>query len=352
MIAFGIIMVLSASSPYAASTYGDSLYFFERDVAFGLLGIVVMVFVSFIPFRWYEKHAHIFFFLACVLGVLVLIPGIGRLLNNARRWIGVGTFSIMPSDFLKMGSIFLLAKVLSHGGTQKNRTLKIFLVAMAIIAVPAVLIFLQPDFSTLLVTVGALLLVFFVGGMNLTHTIGVGALGVAGLAFAFFGPGSGMRRERVLAFLDPLANKQDSGWQLVQSLYAVSSGGLFGVGLGQGRQKFDYLAAEPHNDFIFAVISEELGFVGAMFVIAMYLYFIYRGVRIAQHAQSDFAKLVAYGLTFVIALQAMVNIGVSIGLVPPTGITLPFISYGGSSLVASCMMIGILLNISRPRADS
>lgn len=344
-------MVLSASTPYATSAYGDSLYFFERNVIFAVIGLIAMLVVSFIPNRLYEKYAWQLFFIAVVMGVMVLIPGIGRKLNNARRWIFIGSFSFMPSDVLKIGSVIVMARLLAKNGLEKNRRFPMFVTMMIIIAIPIGLIFLQPDFSTMSVTAMGLMMLYLVGGMNLKHILLLIVLAVLGVAVAFTGSGSGLRVERILAFLDPIGHKQDHAWQLVQSLYAVSSGGLFGVGLGQGRQKFDYLAAEPHNDFIFATIGEELGFVGSAFVVLMYAYFIYRGILIARKASSHFGRLVAFGLTFIIGLQAAVNISVSIGMVPPTGLTLPFISYGGSSLVATCMMVGILLNISRPKVE-
>lgn len=349
---FGVVMVFSASAPYALREYGDPQYFFWRDLAFTGVGLVLMLIVSRINYVHYRKWAGVLFILAYVSTWASFAPGIRAPLNNAYRWIRLFGVTYMPSDGLKLAAItFLVAKLterpLSQNGTLKTLATVLFFVALTILPV-----FIQPNFSAVIVITMSLFFVYLIGGMNLWHLLPLSLVGVAFLALAFWPREGNYRLDRLLIVLDPMRDPQGDGWQLLQSLYSVASGGLFGVGYGQSRQKFGYLADEPHNDFIFSVISEELGFVGALMVILAFMFLAYRGVKAAQKANTTFGKLLGYGLTFLISFQAMVNIGVAIGVVPTTGITLPFVSYGGSSLLVMSVIAGILLNISRDAKGS
>lgn len=349
LIVFGVLMVFSASAPYAARTQGDPAYYFKRDIVFASIGILIMLVFSKINFRMYKKFAKPIFAFSIFLCLLVYIPGIGKEINNAKRWIGFGSFTFMPSDISKIASIIFLSAYLSKRPLDENGDFKTLLVFLVVILVTVLPIYFQPNFSAVVVIAASLFFLYILGGMKLKYLLLIILMGLL-LGLIVFRPYPGnYRLERLLTVLDPLSDPMGSGWQLLQSLYAVSSGGLFGVGFGQSRQKFDYLADEPHNDFIFAVISEELGFIGAALVILAFVYLAYRILKIAQRTQSSFGRLLAYGIMLLISIQAFTNIGVAIGLIPPTGITLPFISYGGSSLVVMCSLIGILLNISRDR---
>lgn len=347
LLIFGVLMVFSASAPYAAKTRGDSQFFLKRDVVYALLGLVVMVGLSFLDFRVYKRHAWGIYFFAFLLCILVFLPKIGVSVNNARRWIGYGSYTLMPSDVMKVASVILLSYLLTRQPANRNGSFGTFCWVMILILLTILPIYKQPNFSAVVVTGMTLIVLFFINGMNLRLTVLlVILLGIGGLIAFWPYPGN-YRLERVLIILDPLKDVMNSTWQLVQSLFAVSSGGLFGVGYGQSRQKFDYLADEPHNDFIFSVISEELGFFGCLLLFAAFVYLVYRCLKVAERCEDPFARSLVLGLCFVIAFQAAVNIGVAIGLVPTTGITLPFISYGGSSLLIMCGIIGIILNISR-----
>ncbi len=353
LVVFGVVMVFSSSGPYAKVRYNNYYFFFSRQWKFALVGLVLMFITSRIDYHRYRKYSILIWIASLVLCALVFSP-LGLELNNAKRWLlfkaGERSFTIMPSDALKPAAILMLAAWLDYNEKDANSIFRGMLPTFLLIGISVVLIYKQPDFSTSLVLALSLVFMYIVSGVKLSlFLIPLPAVVVLG-SRAFLGPENAYRRERLIAFLDPLANKQDAGWQLVQSLYAVSSGALFGVGLGKSAQKFTYLS-EAHNDFIFAIISEELGFVGAVGVIILFLIFIARGVQIAYLCKDRFGMLLAVGITAVIGLQAFVNIGTALGVGPPTGIALPFISYGGNSLIFMMGMTGVLLNISRNREE-
>lgn len=344
---FGAFMVFSASAPYALKQFGDAKYYFVRDAIFSVLGIIVMFLFSHIDYRLYRRFAMPLYVVALLSCLLVWVPGLKYPINQAHRWIHLGPVTYMPSDGLKITSLILLATMLSDKRPEENGSLRKFITVLLFIGITILPIYLQPNFSAVIVISATLLFTYFVFGMSLWHFLPMLGVATVGLFYAFWPRPGNYRLERLLSVLNPKRDPSGSGWQLLQSLYAVASGGLFGVGYGKSVQKFDYLADEPHNDFIFAVISEELGFFGALLVIAAFCFLAYRGLKIAGKAKTSFGRMLASGLTFLICFQAMVNIGVSIGVIPTTGITLPFISYGGSSLVIMSLMAGILLNISR-----
>lgn len=349
LMVFGCLMVFSASGPYAIKEEGDAFYFFKRDIQYCLMGLVV-IFIGFsIDYKLYRKHARLLYLLAWVSCLLVFVPHIGLSVNNARRWLNLIVLTYMPSDGLKIASIMLLSADLARPSDGTGRSWKALVSFLLFVAITILPVYFQPNFSAVMVLAVSLTFLYFIGGMRLSQLFPLLGAGLVFLLIAFWPSDENYRLGRVLIVLDPFQDAEGAGWQLIQSLYAVASGGLFGVGFGKSAQKFDYLAAEPHNDFIYSVIAEELGFFGALLVIVLFCYLAYRGLKIAREADSRFGRFLALGLTFVISFQAMVNIGVAIGLIPTTGITLPFVSYGGSSLLVMSFMIGILLNISRQK---
>lgn len=264
--------------------------------------------------------------------------------NGSRSWIGVGAFSIQPSEFMKLAMIAFLAKYLSEN--QKNITSfkRGLLPALTLLFIAFGMIMLQPDLGTGTVMVGTCIAMIFVAGARVSHFIGLGVLGLAG--FAALVLSAPYRMKRITSFLNPWEDPLGSGFQIIQSLYAIGPGGLFGLGLGQSRQKFFYLP-EPQTDFIFAILAEELGFIGGSLVLLLFSLLLWRGVRIALGAPDLYGSFLAIGIICMVAIQVMINIGVVTGLMPVTGITLPFLSYGGSSLTLMLMAIGVLLNISK-----
>jgi cell division protein FtsW len=264
--------------------------------------------------------------------------------GGARSWIGIGAFSIQPSEFMKLGMMVFLSKYLAENQRNITSFKKGLLPSLGLVFLAFGLIMLQPDLGTGTVMVGTCVIIIFVAGARISHFAGLGIVGLAG--FVALIASAPYRIKRITSFLDPWSDPLGTGFQIIQSLYAIGPGGLFGLGLGQSRQKFMYLP-EPQTDFIFAILSEELGFIGGSFVILLFAFLLWRGIRIALGAPDLFGTFLAVGIVSMIAIQVMINIGVVIGLMPVTGITLPFLSYGGSSLTLMLLAVGVLLNISR-----
>lgn len=337
-------MVYSASAVWADYKFQDSFYFAKRQMLFAGVGVVAMSFVMNIDYWTWRKFSKVILIICFVLLVIVLIPGIGTERNGSRSWIGVGAFSIQPSEFMKLAMIAFLSKYLSEN--QKNITSlrKGLFPSLGLVFLAFGMIMLQPDLGTGTVMVGTCIVMIFVSGARILHFVGLGVLGLLGfVALVISAP---YRIQRITSFLDPWSDAQGSGFQIIQSLYAIGPGGLFGLGLGQSRQKFFYLP-EPQTDFIFAILAEELGFIGGSFILLLFALLLWRGIRIALGAPDLFGSFLAVGIIAMIAIQVMINIGVVTGLMPVTGITLPFLSYGGSSLTLMLLAIGVLLNISR-----
>lgn len=344
LLALGLIMVYSASAVWADYKFQDSFYFAKRQMLFAGVGVVAMFFVMNIDYWTWRKFAKVIMIICFVLLVVVLIPGIGTERNGSRSWIGVGAFSIQPSEFMKLAMIAFLSKYLSEN--QKNITSlrKGLFPSLGLVFLAFGMIMLQPDLGTGTVMVGTCIVMIFVSGARILHFVGLGVLGLLG--FVALVASAPYRIQRITSFLDPWSDAQGSGFQIIQSLYAIGPGGLFGLGLGQSRQKFFYLP-EPQTDFIFAILAEELGFIGGSFILLLFALLLWRGIRIALGAPDLFGSFLAVGIIAMIAIQVMINIGVVTGLMPVTGITLPFLSYGGSSLTLMLLAIGVLLNISR-----
>lgn len=337
-------MVYSASAVWADYRFDDSFYFAKRQLLFAIIGLIAMFFIMNIDYWTWRSWSKVILITCFVLLIAVLIPGIGNVRNGSRSWIGVGAFSIQPSEFMKLAMIIYLAKFLSEN--QKNITSfkKGLVPSLGLVFTAFALIMLQPDLGTGTVMVGTCLIMIFVSGARIAHFIGLGLIGLAG--FVGLIAVAPYRIKRITAFLDPWEDPLGSGFQTIQSLYAIGPGGLFGLGLGQSRQKFFYLP-EPQTDFIFAILAEELGFIGGAFVLLLFALLLWRGIRTALNAPDLYGSFLAVGIISMVAFQVMINIGVVINLIPVTGITLPFFSYGGSSLTLMLMAMGILLNISR-----
>lgn len=344
LVAIGVVMVFSASAATAEYMYNDPYYFLKRQLVWAILGFFAMVFTMNVDYLWFKRWAGAFLVISIVLLVLVLIPGIGVERYNATRWIGVGNFTVQPSEIAKYALIIYLAKYFDKHPEYAKSLKKGVIPVLGLAGVFFGLIMLQPNFSTAGIIFIVSVVMLFVAGAKLSYMgilIGTG-LGVAVLVISSFK----YVRERVLTFLNPWQDIQKSGYQIVQSLYALGSGGLFGVGLGNSRQKLMYLPM-PHNDFIFSIIGEELGLVGTVTILLMFLYIILRGLRVAAKAPDMFGCLLATGITSLIGIQAFINVAVVTSSMPPTGVSLPFISYGGTSTLIMMAGVGILLNISR-----
>jgi len=335
---FGIIMVGNASVVEAYRDFGDKFYYLRLQAQWLGLGLVAFFLASIFNYRRLKMIAFPLVFFTFASLVLVLLPGIGFEALGARRWLGIGRFSFQPAELAKLTFVLYLASFLSN----KKRTLP-FLLLLGLLVV---LVMLEPDLGTTVIIVATSLVVYFASGAPLLLLAGLGLLGLlSGASLILFSP---YRRERLLTFLNPTRDPLGASYHIRQILIAIGSGGLLGLGLGQSRQKYEYLPAVT-TDSIFAVIAEEIGFVGASVVILAFLLLIWRGFKIAKEAPDEFGKLLAVGITTWIGFQALINLGAMVALVPLTGVPLPFISYGGSSLVLALTGVGILLNISKQK---
>ncbi|MGH2727461.1 MAG: putative lipid II flippase FtsW, partial [Actinomycetota bacterium] len=344
LLVFGLVMILSASSVSAYTRYGSSFLFFQRQVVWAVIGVAAMLIVSRIDYhRW--RSLGWLLLLATIAGlVLVLHPSFGTRVGGSSRWLGFGAVRIQPSEIAKLALLLVAADIAVRKNGRLTTLREIILPLGVIVALITGLILLQPDLGTALVTVAIVFIVVFVAGvpMRLLGGLGlVGGIGALGMALA-----EGYRRARLFSFLNPFRDPLNSGYQSVQSLIALGSGGFFGVGLGRSRQKWLYVP-NAHTDFIYAILGEEVGLVGTMAVIGLFIGFAYVGVRTARRAPDAFGRLVAIGITTWIVGQAIVNMGAVTGLLPITGVPLPLVSFGGSALVVSLIAIGILANIAR-----
>ncbi|MFY9175648.1 MAG: putative lipid II flippase FtsW [Peptococcia bacterium] len=342
LLAVGIIMVFSAS--YYETLEADPFYYLRRQLLWGLLGVVSMIITSKIDyFRW-KKLIWPAFIGAFILLVLVIIPGVGYEVKNATRWLDLGFTKLQPSELMKLAVVFFIAKIISEKGFKSNSF--IFGLGPYLLLIGAIggLIMLEPDLGTTIAISGTIFVMLFAAGLRWRHIFFciTAAIGVVA-ALIIEEP---YRWNRIVGFLDPWSHADREGYQIINALYALGSGGFFGMGLGNSRQKLAFLP-EQYTDFIFAILAEELGFIGSFFVLVLFFVIAWRGYRVALRCPDMFGSLLAVGLTTTIVLQAVMNIAVVTGVMPVTGIALPFISYGGSSLLISMTVIGILLNISR-----
>ena len=344
LLVIGIIMVFSSSQYFAQYDYDDAFYFLKKQGESAILGLIAMFVLYKIDYHVYKKLAWPAFITVCVLLSLIAFGGSGDEAGGATRWIIIAGFRFQPSELAKLGLIVLMSKILSEKQDVIKTFSKGFLPQAALVGVTCALVFLQNHLSATVIIAGTAFILMFCAGINWLYlgiTVGVGFAGAC--AAVLMTP---FRMGRILAYLDPWQDPLGDGFQTVQSLLAIGSGGLTGVGLGSGGSKWFYLP-ERHTDFIFSVLSEELGFIGAFFVILLFMLFIWRGLTISVHMPDTFGSFLALGITAMIGLQAFINLGVVTGLLPVTGVTLPFVSYGGTSLIVCLMSVGILLNLSR-----
>jgi cell division protein FtsW len=347
LVAIGAVMVFSASSVDGVTQFHDAAYFLKRELLWIILGGAAALFGLRIDYCRLRAAAPWIFGVAVVLLGLVLVPHLGSMEGGAQRWFSFKSFSFEPSEFAKLAVVIMLARIFADREDGALSFARAGFPALLCVGICFVLVMREPDFGTASLFVITAAVMLFVAGAKWQH-LTVGALAAVPTLLLFV-YSSAYRRDRFTAFLHPWNDPQGTGYHIIQSLYALGSGGWFGLGLGESRQKFGYLP-EQYTDFIYAIIGEELGFIGAAFVLVLFLALAYRGVRIAMNADDRFGLYLAVGLTASIVVQALVNIGVVASAWPVTGVPLPFISYGGTSLVISMFGVGVLAGISRGRS--
>jgi len=344
LISIGIVMIFSSSGIYALQQLGDSFYFLKRHLLFLSIGFVFMFLVMAMDYRTLQKMAKPLLIVGIVMLVLVLIPGIGRETFGARRWFKIGPFSFQPSEFVKLAMLIYTADFLVRKKNKIRDFWAGFVPIMLVMGVACVLILKQPDLGSTVFIAMITMILMLIGGARISH-LGMVVLSALPLVYLLVARVP-YRLARILAFLDPWEDSQGIGFQLSQSQIALGHGGIFGVGLGKGMQKLFYLPA-AHTDFIFSIIGEEMGLIGTFLIIGLFAAFIWQGARIAKRTEDTFGYYMAVGIVLMIGLQAVINIGVSIGALPTKGLPLPFVSYGGSALIFHMISVGLLLNISR-----
>ena len=347
LLLIGLVMIYSASAVLAARQYGDSFLFLKKQILWACLGLLAMVVVSRIPYHYWKTMAIPLMLVTILALTVVLIPFFGTEINGSRRWLRLGFLSVQPSELARLSVVVYLSVYLVKKRDRLDDFLHGFLPPVLVVGFLLALILAEPDFGTVVVmgTVAGILL--FIGGSRLRHLWALAIL-LTPVVYAMVMK-IGYRRERLMAFLDPWKDPTNGGFQIIQSFLALGEGGSLGVGLGEGRQKLFFLPY-PHTDFIFAVIGEEMGLVGTGVILGLFVLLAWRGIRIAFQAPDPFGQYLAFGVTMMIVLQSQVNMAVVTGLLPTKGLTLPLLSYGGSSLVANLVGIGILMNIAQSQS--
>jgi len=340
LVVLGLIMVFSASYPSANYRYGNGLYFITRQAIWAAIGAVTMFFTARFDYRRYKKLVKPIMIITAIMLLLVLVS---TPIKGARRWLGFGSFSFQPSEFAKISIIIFMAAVLADA-KEKVRDIKYLLKYGVVVALMLFLLIIQPHFSVCIIICLVVAIMLLVAGFppKIFWTAAVLLIPVAFIVAM----GADYRADRLLYYFDPFADKQGKGWQIIQSLYAIGSGGFFGLGFGNSRQKFMYVS-EPQNDFIFAIICEEMGLVGAFVVITLFGVLMWRGIKIALNAPDSFGSLLVVGIMSLVGVQTFLNIAVVTKLIPTTGISLPFFSAGGSSMVFLMGAMGMVLNVSK-----
>lgn len=344
LVLIGLVMILSASSVRADKVFGDSFYFFKKQLQYLVVAVMLSVVIYKLKYQKLKEFAPYLLLLTFAVLIIVLIPGVGRMVGGSRRWLPVGPVSFQPSELTKLTIIIYLAAYISKNKEKMKKLKNGVLPPLIIISLIFILIMMEPDLGTAITIVVLAGTMIFIGGMKITVFIlsSIAALG-AFMIFIYIEP---YRRERLFTFLKPWEDPLGSGYHIIQSLLALGSGGFLGVGAGNSHQKFLYLP-EPGTDFIFAVLGEEFGLLGTLFILFLYFLIAWRGLKIAARVDDVFASMLAVGITGMVVIQAVINMGVVTSLMPVTGITLPLISYGGSSLVINLIALSLLLNISR-----
>jgi len=344
LMIISLFMIYSASFIWAEYKFDNPFKYVINQGIFSIIGIFLVFVISRIDYNLYFKKANLILFSCIILLILVLIPGIGIVRNGSRSWFGVGSFGIQPSEFTKIGLIIFTSKYLEKSNKFLKDLKKGVFPILFVLFLVFTLIMLEPDFGTGMIIVLTVIAMLFVAGVNMKFFIYLGILGVIGIVILILiAP---YRMDRITSFINPWSDPLGTGFQIIQSLYAIGPGGLFGVGYLNSRQKSFYLP-EPQTDFIFSIIAEEFGIVGALVILSLFTVILIRALKIALRQEDLFSKYLAFGLTFQLIVQVIMNLSVVIGLIPVTGVTLPFLSYGGSSLLTSLVGIGIILNISK-----
>ncbi len=353
LLSLGLVMVLSASSPTALQKYDKSYYFFIRQLIFAVLGLFGMYFVSKIDYRIYQKFYKHAWILSAILLVLVLVIGTDS--HGAKRWINLGFTTFQPSELVKFLMIIFYGGILVKDRDELGKFWKGLVKHVLFLAPIIGLLLLEPHVSTSMVIIITCCIMMIMAGCKFWQFLMSGVIAVGGIgsiATVLYAASDAFKKQfqyivtRFITFTDPWQDATGDGWQIIQSLYAIGSGGLFGAGLGESKQKYLYLS-EPHNDFIFSVLAEELGFVGCILVFVLFAVFIWRGVLIAMKAPDMFGSLVAVGITSLVGVQVIINVAVVTSSMPVTGMQLPFFSYGGTALFILLCEVGVLLSISR-----
>ncbi len=346
LVSIGLIMVSSASMEHAKDLYGSEFHLVKRQLVYLCLAFSVASVVFFVPMSWWEKNGWVFLFAGFSVLVLVLIPGIGREVNGSYRWISLGPINLQASELMKLFLLIYMAGYLVRRQDEVREQWKGFLKPMTVLFFVIVLLLMEPDFGAVVVIMAAVLGMLFLGGLKLTQfliMIAVSGVGAAGIIWS-----SPYRMKRLVAYLNPWEDPFGSGYQLTQSLIAIGRGEWFGVGLGNSLQKQFYLP-EAHTDFIFAILAEETGLIGVLLLLALYGFFIIKILLIGKHSEkvgNFFAAYICYGVGLLLSAQIFINVGVNSGLLPTKGLTLPFLSYGGSSLIVCCAFLALVLRAS------
>ena len=347
LLSLGLVMICSASMDYASNRYGDALFHVRRHLVYMIVACIAAVAAFKIPLSLWEKSGPYLLVASFVILILILIPGFGRTANGATRWLSLGPFTLQGSEVAKLGVIVYLGNYLVRQHDLVRSHWLGFLNPLLIMSGLVALLLLEPDFGAVVVLSGAALGMLFLGGVRIWQfLLSSVAVAIVGFLVVISSP---YRMQRLYAYLDPWADQFGEGYQLTQSLIAFGRGDWFGLGLGNSIQKLFYLP-EAHTDFIFAIMGEELGFIGCLFALLIYVVFISRILMIARKAESmgrAFGAYVAYGVALVFSAQLIINVGVNIGLLPTKGLTLPFLSYGGSSLLISCVLVALIMRIYR-----
>jgi cell division protein FtsW len=337
----GLVAVFTASGPDSIRIYDDPHYFFKKQLFFVVIGVIGMIIISRIDYSFWRKI--VLPFSLVVLGMIIATYVVGVEAFGGERWLRFGPLTLQPSEFGKLAAILLTAEAVAYSKTILDRK---FLLNMLLIGIMFILILKQPSLSIALIVAATTALILFMGGFPLHILIPGVIVGSMGIVYNI--QSNAYQLRRILGWLNPWEDPQNKGYNIIQSWYAFGSGGIFGVGFGNSKQKLFYLPFR-HTDFIFAVIAEEFGLIGAVLLLALFIAFAYRGIIVSFLCENTFGKMLAIGITGSITIQAIINMGVATGVLPPTGVTLPLISYGGSSTLTTFFMLGILLNISRKR---
>ncbi len=344
LVGIGIVMVYSASSAVALKKFGSDYLFLKKQAVLALIGLVGLVVCRHFPYRWYRPLAYPLLILALIFLIAIQVTDFGLKAGGSARWLHFGLVSFQPSEFARFALIVFLAYSLDKKGARLKQFSIGFVPHVAVLAMLGICIIIQPDYGSVAILAALTWLMMFIGGVRCLHLVSSLVVFLLPVAYILL-TSEHYRIRRILGFLDPWQHSADAGYQVVHSLMAFGTGGLWGAGIGQGYQKLFYLP-EPHTDFIFSVIGEEFGLVGVLLIIVLYAWIILKGIHIARHAPDTFGALTAVGLTIALAMQISINMGVSLNLLPTKGLTLPFLSYGGTSLLLNMASIGILMNIS------